>query len=153
MRNPLSNSGKVLKLYVSREGDLSRSDQQEISVDENGVIGDKFYAKEPNRSILLSSIDSYTMAQEQSIDMPYGSLGENILLSYSPYTIPVGEEFRIGEVILVITQNCTLCKSLTKVDSRLPKLLKDDRGIFAKVVKGGIIKIGDTIETNQKETE
>lgn len=147
MQKQPQHDGSVLGLFLSKTG--SREKKEQIKVDTLGVIEDKFYAKEPNRSVLLSSIESYTIAQEQGITIPHGSLGENILLNYNPYTIPVGEEFHIGEVILVITQNCTLCKSLTKIDNRLPKLLKDDRGIFAKVVKGGVIKVGDTIQINQ----
>lgn len=139
------HDGTVLKLFLSKTDESQRVEKDEISVDTLGVVDDKFYAKEPNRSVLLSSIDSYDMAKKQDIDVPLGSLGENILLNYNPYDIPVGKEFKIGEVSLVITQNCTLCKSLTKVDSRLPKLLKDDRGIFARVIKSGVIKIGDTI--------
>jgi hypothetical protein len=48
---------------------------------------------------------------------------------------------------LQITQNCTLCKGLSAVNSKLPKLLKNDRGIFARLIEGSArINIGDTIE-------
>lgn len=148
MNKTPNHDGKVLELYISKAG--ARESREQISVDALGVIDDKFYAKEPSRSVLLSSTDSYSMAKESGIDLPRGSLGENILLNYNPYSIPIGTEFRIGEVVLIITQNCTLCKSLTKVDNRLPKLLKDDRGIFAKVIQGGTIKIGDSLKMNDR---
>lgn len=151
MQKQAEQVATVLALFIS--GESQRIQKEQISVDISGVIDDKFYAKDPNRSILLSSTDSYTLAQESGIELGYGLLGENILLNYNPYTIPLDTEFSIGEVRLLITQNCTLCKSLTKIDNRLPKLLKDDRGIFAKVIKGGIIKIGDTLKIDQKETE
>jgi MOSC domain-containing protein YiiM len=73
-------------------------------------------------------------------------LGENILIDYNPYDLPVGTKLEIGEVVLEISQHCTLCKSLTKVDNALPKLLKNDRGIFAKVVKSGNISLKDKIK-------
>ena len=114
-------------------------------MDKDGVVGDKFYAKELDRSVLISSIDSYLLAKESSIDMSYGSLGENIVMDYNPYSLPTGTKIKIGEVILEISQHCTLCKSLTKVDSKLPKLLKDDRGLFAKVIKSGTIYRGDKV--------
>ena len=77
--------------------------------------------------------------------MPYGSLGENILMDYNPYEMTVGDQIKIGNVHLEITQNCTLCKGLSKIDSKAPKLLSKHRGIFAKAVTDGKIKKGDFI--------
>ncbi len=105
-----------------------------LYLDADGVIGDKFHGVDIDRSILISTIDSYKMAEDMGINLEYGLLGENILMDYNPYGLPTGANIAIGdEVILEISQHCTLCKSLTKIDNRLPKLLKDDRGIFAKV--------------------
>ena len=99
------------------------------------------------RSILLTSLESYKLAQKSDIIMDSGSLGENILIDISPYHLQVGDRVKIGETLLEITQNCTLCKGLSSVHSQLPKLLKNDRGIFTKVVKGkSEIKVGDRVE-------
>jgi MOSC domain-containing protein YiiM len=38
-----------------------------------------------------------------------------------------------------------MCDHLSKIDESLPTLLKDDRGIFAKVIEGGVIKKEDKI--------
>ena len=145
MKNSLSDSRKVLNLYISREGDRYRSQQEEVVVDENGVIGDKFYAKDPQRSVLLTAIDSYLMAEKENITIEHGALGENILIDYNPYLLPAGTTLSIGAVILEISQGCSLCKSLTKIDAKLPKLLKNDRGVFVKVIKGGTIHTGDVV--------
>jgi len=137
--------GKILELFVSKKGDSKRTSKREITLDENGVWEDKFYAKEPNRSVLITSLHSYKLAQDRGIPVEYGSLGENMLVDYNLYHLHIGTQIRIGEVVLEISQNCTLCKSLTKIDSRLPKLLKDDRGVFAKVIKSGFIYADDKI--------
>jgi len=50
---------------------------------------------------------------------------------------------------LQISQNCTLCNSLSKIDPKLPKILKDDRGIFAFVLESGEIKQSDEIKILQ----
>jgi len=140
MRSSLMSSGKILELFVSKKS------VDNIELDNGGVVGDKFYAKEIARSVLISTIESYELAKQNGIDTPLGSLGENILMDYNPYHLPIGSKIQIGNSsVLEITQNCTLCKSLTKVDSKLPKILKDDRGVFAKVIKNGIIKKGDRV--------
>jgi MOSC domain-containing protein YiiM len=138
-------SGEVLSLHLSRVEDGERVSNSEIYVDRSGVLGDKFYGKEDNRSILITAIDSYRMAQKEGIEIPYGSLGENIVVDYNPYHLMPGTRFWIGDVELEITQNCTLCKSLTRVDSRLPKLLRNDRGVFAKALRAGMIRTGDVL--------
>ncbi len=140
--------GKILQLFISikdDEGITKTIEQNTITLDENGVLGDKFYSKDPQRSILLSSIESYTLAQKEGITMPYGSLGENILMDFNPYDLDVGDRLNLGTVTLEITQNCTLCKGLSKVDAKAPKLLKEHRGIFAKAITNGSLSNEDCV--------
>jgi len=138
-------TGLVKELYISVKNS-SRENSQEITVDEQGIHNDKFYAKDVNRSILLSSYDSYILAKNNAIEMIDGSLGENILIDINPYSLTSGTKIYIGEVILEITQNCTICNSLAKIDKNLPQVLKTDRGIFAKAIKSGKIRKGDTVK-------
>jgi len=140
----VSINGNVKKLFISVK-DKGRESKEHLELDENGVNGDKFYAKNTQRAILLTSLDSYKIAKENGIEAEFSSLGENILMDINPYHLTIGDKVIIGEVILEITHNCTLCKSLAKVDAKLPEILKNDRGIFAKTLKSGIVNIGDKI--------
>jgi len=141
-------TGKVIELFITQNSDKkTRLSVDSITIDTNGIIGDKFYAKDPMRSILLSSQYSYKLSQDNNIDINEGALGENILININPYSLIEGNKIKIGNTILEITQNCTLCKGLSSLDSRLPKLLKNDRGIFAKVIEGtSEIHLGDQVE-------
>lgn len=140
----MSKTGTVQKLFISVK-DKKRESKDILELDENGVCGDKFYGKNSSRAILLTSLDSYKIAKENGVEADFSSLGENILLDLNPYSLTIGDKISIGDVILEITHNCTLCKSLAKVDDRLPEILKNDRGIFAKTLKSGIVKIGDKV--------
>ncbi len=137
--------GKVLDLFISKKGIENRINRDKIILDNRGVLEDKFYGKNIQRSVLLASIDSYNLAEENSININYGQLGENILIDYNPYSLTIGTQLIIGLVVLEISQHCTICKSFEKVEKELPQLLKNDRGIFAKVIKSGIIKQNDFI--------
>jgi len=137
--------GKILKLFTSIKGLEKRLEKEQLSFDKNGILDDKFYGKDIQRSILLSSKDSYLLIKEHSITLNYGELGENILMDFNPYLLPVETQLQIGEVILEITQVCTICNHLSKIDRKLPKLLKNDRGIFAKVIKEGTIHKDDAV--------
>ena len=137
--------GHVQKLYITVRGEPSRIHQEQLTLDHEGVVGDKFHGKGLDRSVLIAADYSYNIAKENGLSIDAGILGENILIDYNLYHLLPGDKFAIGEVTFEITQNCTLCKGLSSVDSKLPKLLKNDRGIFAKVLHSGSIKIGDTI--------
>ncbi|NPA66060.1 MAG: MOSC domain-containing protein [Epsilonproteobacteria bacterium] len=145
-----NTQAKVLRLYIST-GDKAnpRKEVESITVDPNGVVGDKFYAKDTNRAILLASVTAYEMAKENNIELEAGALGENIYLDINPCSLIPGDKVTIGEVAFEITQNCTLCKGLSSISSKLPKLLKDDRGIFAKALYKGTIRVGDSVELHR----
>ena len=122
-----------------------RTSASELLLDTKGIINDKHYNKNIERSVLIASLDSYELVENNGIDVAYGSLGENLLIDYNPYQLSTGTRLQINNVVLEISQHCTLCKSLTKVDAKLPKLLKNDRGIFAMVIVSGSIKESDDI--------
>ena len=139
--------GKVLKLFITKDDpNKTRIQTTTIDADKDGILNDKFYKKNDQRAILITSIQSYEMAINNGIDLLEGVLGENILIDINPYHLRAGETLNIGNAMLQITQNCTLCKGLTTINSKLPKLLKNDRGIFAKIINGSVtIKVGDSV--------
>ena len=139
----LQHVGNVIEMFYSTSN--GRVGTTALSLDTKGVLEDKYYNKNTDRSVLITSLDSYKIAKENGIDVAYSALGENLLIDYNPYHLKPGARIQIGDLILEISQNCTLCNSLAKADASLPKLLKDDRGIFAKVIKGGTIVKSDNI--------
>ncbi len=142
MHNKFSD---VIALFTMDPHTSKMHAQEQIQLDLSGVRGDKHYDKEPNRSVLITSLRPYEMAKELGIEMPYGALGENILLDCDLHTLQPGMDLLIGEAVVRIAQNCTLCTHLCAIDPRLPKLLKHDRGIFARVVKGATVHLGDGV--------
>ncbi len=144
--------GSVLELFISIKG-KGKESRDSLVVDEYGIHEDKFYSKDVNRSILITSDDSYKLAKENDIYPVYGSLGENILIDLNPYSLSCGDKIIIGDVELEITQNCTICNSLSKVDKKLPSILKSDRGIFAKALSDGKIRKNDRVSIIRRNNE
>ncbi|UFH59317.1 MOSC domain-containing protein [Sulfurovum mangrovi] len=139
------NVGKVIALYITTPENNERISKNILQVDEEGILLDKHYGKDLDRSILVTSIDSYKLVEKEGITIPQGALGENLLIDYNPYALPVGTRIQIGTSIVKICQDCTMCKHLSSIDKKVPKLLKDDRGVFVNVVKPGWIKVDDEI--------
>lgn len=141
----MKNVGKVIDLFVSQQDKSGRAEKETLTLDPKGIVEDKYYDTNVQRSVLITSQESYALASSHHIKMPYGSLGENVLIDYNPYHLTAGDQLRIGDVILEISQYCTMCDHLSKIDKDLPTLLKDDRGIFARVIESGVIKKEDEI--------
>ena len=135
--------GNVIEMFYSTSN--GRVNTTALALDTKGVLEDKYYNKNTDRSVLITSLDSYKLAKKHGVDAAYSALGENLLIDYNPYHLKPGARLHIGDIVLEISQNCTLCNSLAKADASLPKLLKDDRGIFARVIKGGTIVKSDNI--------
>ena len=137
--------GSVKGLYLSIKGNSNRKIQEHLYLDCDGVKEDKFYAKDKERAILVTSLASYTLALEHGITIEQGILGENIIIDYNLYHLLPGDRITIAGLELEVTQNCTLCNGLSKVDAKLPKLLKEGRGIFMKAITSGSVKKGDSV--------
>ncbi len=139
----MTKVGNIFSLFYSTANGQTTS--IELLLDEKGVIDDKHYNSNIDRSVLITSLDSYKLIKSANIDVSHGLLGENLLIDYNPYHLNTGDRLKIGSVILEISQHCTLCKGFAKLDTKLPKLLKNDRGVFAKVLESGSIKKNDFI--------
>lgn len=137
--------GTVQKLFLAHKDTKKRAAQQHISVDPEGIIGDKFYGKNKERSVLLVATLAYEMMNQKDISAHFGDLSENIVVDFNPYLLKEGTQLRIGEVVLQITHHCTLCDSLKTIDPCVPTLLANDRGVFAQVIKSGVINENQTI--------
>jgi MOSC domain-containing protein YiiM len=131
--------GQCLALYVSGKP------AAEIALDSGGVIGDGHYGKNPTRAIMIASTLAYEKARQNGINLREGALEENILVDFDPYDLPLETRIHIGDVVVELAQYGTICKSLTRIDNQLPKLLKGERGIFARVIQSGTILAGDAV--------
>jgi len=139
----MTKIGNISALFYTASNGFSSISK--LLMDKKGIVKDKHYNKDMDRSVLITSLASYILAKNNSIDVPYGALGENLLIDYNPYHLQAGTRLKIADVVLEISQHCTLCKSFSKIDSKLPNLLKNDRGVFAKVIESGCIKLDDDI--------
>ena len=69
MKNRIGASkGKVQKMFISQKEKSQRTLMRRIVVDKDGVWEDKFYGKDPHRSVLITSIDSYNLAKDKKVE-------------------------------------------------------------------------------------
>jgi len=129
----------IVRLFIAEADRKGRTECDELVFDNGGILGDKFHGKNPDRSVLITGRPAYELADEQGIALEEGDLGENILLDLDPRELEEGCIVRIGEVELEMSRRCPICGHLALYDPRLPGLVKDLRGVYLFVRKGGRI--------------
>ncbi|WP_337870600.1 MOSC domain-containing protein [Meiothermus sp.] len=115
-------------------------------VEGKGVEGDRHFGRHPDRAVLIAGQASYAKARQAGIELPWGALGENLLVDFDPHALSPQSRLKIGGAALELTQVCTVCDTLSAFDLRLPKLLYNARGVYAKVLQSGLVRVGDPVE-------
>ena len=139
----MKNIGKVLKTFsaTKESSGLPRPNVEELNLIVGyGIENDKFAGKKLDQTVMIVGIQSYEIANQNDIELEFGTLGENILLDFDPHIFEVGKQLFIENSIIEITQVCTVCNHLSVFDKNLPLLLKSHRGLYCKIIKNGIIK-------------
>jgi MOSC domain-containing protein YiiM len=94
------------------------------------------------RQVLL--VDRETL---EAMDLRPGVIRENITTEGMDVNgLAQNQELRIGEVRLLVSEICHPCDQLEKVRPGLRREMRGRRGMLCKVLAGGTIRRGDTIE-------
>ncbi len=137
--------GKVLYTFSAIKGSsgLPRPQVEKLVLKEGyGIENDKFAGDELHKTVMIIGKKSYDMAKEEGIELQKGSYGENILFDFDPHTLQVGDRLQIADALIEITEKCTLCNHLSVFGAKLPKLIKNHRGLYCKIIKGSEITRG-----------
>ena len=105
-----------------------------------GIVGD-CHAGTPGRDVSL-------LPREALGGVPYGGYGENIdTAGLDILGLAEGTLLTIGDGIrLQITQRGKTCPSRCAIYYKLGNCIMQEKGIFAAVLEGGEVVVGDTIE-------
>jgi MOSC domain-containing protein YiiM len=138
---------RVISLHAGSERGFPRPQVEHIHLIAGfGLEGDRKAGKRENRAVLLLGRNSYDHLAALGLHLPYGGLGENIVLDGDPHTLEVGSLLAIGETLLEISLYCTPCKTLReRYGEDFPARLGKRRGMLARVLRGGPIKPGDGV--------
>ncbi|MBZ2174730.1 MOSC domain-containing protein [Schnuerera sp. xch1] len=140
--------GKVVDINRSeKKGIVKKPIEKGIFVKDYGLEGDAHVGKW-HRQISLLGIESFKKMKDLGVDgLNHGDFAENITTEgLILYELLVGTRLRIGETIQEVTQIGKECHTGCAIAQKVGKCIMPKEGIFTKVIKGGIVKPGDTIE-------
>jgi MOSC domain-containing protein YiiM len=138
---------KVTSIAISTHKGTPKSSVAEAVLREgHGLEGDA-HAGPWHRQVSLLAGERINEARERGLDVTFGDFAENIATQGIDWKkVPVGSRFRIGEEAVVeITQIGKECHGKCAVYYRSGDCIMPREGVFARVIKGGLIKTGSPI--------
>ena len=139
---------KIVSLSISKKKGTRKTTILEARLVENfGFEGDA-HAGDWHRQVSFLASESIEATRARGLDVTFGDFAENIATSGIDWlSVPVGTRFRLGEDALVeITQIGKECKKKCAIFYQAGDCIMPREGVFAKVLRGGVIRCDDAIE-------
>ena len=112
-----------------------------------GLIGDAHADSSTHRQVSLLAVESIDKMRELGFEVGPGDLAENLTTEgLEVASLPVGTQISIGkDVLLEVTQIGKECHSGCAIFRQTGKCIMPKEGVFARVLRGGSVRVGDQI--------
>lgn len=139
--------GKIMAVCISEKRGTQKKNIEKVRLIENfGLEGDA-HGGNWHRQVSLLSYEKVRAFEEKGISVEDGAFGENLLVEGFDFkTLPVGTRFRCGDVLLEMAQIGKECHSHCEIYQAVGDCIMPREGVFARVLHGGEIQIGDEME-------
>ncbi len=139
-------SAKIVSLNISPKKGTSKKPLEKVIVKENyGLEGDA-HSGDHHRQVSLLGFESIKSVEKQGYTIGCGGFGENITTEgITLYELQIKTILKINDVVLEVSQIGKVCHRPCKIYYDVGKCIMPRQGIFAIVLKGGEIKVGDEI--------
>ncbi len=144
--------GTIVSVNISsRKGQKKRGIGTCILMADYGMDGDAHAGMEIRQVSLLAqeSIDKITA---MGIEVGPGDFAENLTTKgFVLHELPLGTRFKVGEAVLLeLTQIGKICHDRCAIFKAVGDCVMPREGIFVKVITGGEVKAGDSIQVISK---
>lgn len=145
-------NGRVISINISKEKGKSKKPVDKAILIENfGIQGDS-HAAPGERQISLLGIESIRKFKNKcpkinKINIGPGDFAENITTEgIDLKNLKIGTKLKIGECIIEISKIGKECHNYCEIYKKVGDCIMPKEGVFAKVIKPGLINVNDKIE-------
>ena len=139
--------GIIKAVCISEKKGTQKHPVEEAEFVEDWGIKNDAHAGKWHRQVSLLSYEKIEEFRKKGAPVDEGAFGENLLVEGFDFkNLPVGTRFRCGEVLLEMTQIGKECHSHCEIYQAVGDCIMPREGVFARVLHGGMIQIGDELE-------
>lgn len=139
--------GKVTAICISEKRGTQKVNIKEGKFIVDFGIENDAHAGNWHRQVSLISFEQIEDFKKRGAQVEPGAFGENVIVQGIDFkSLPVGTRFKCNEVELEMTQIGKKCHHHCQIFHQVGDCIMPREGVFAKVLKGGIIKVGDEME-------
>lgn len=141
--------GKIVAISISEKKGVKKKNVAQAIVKKNyGIVGDAHAGSQ--RQVSLLADESIEKIKAKGLGVAPGDFAENITTTGIVLsTLSIGTILSLGKsVVLEITQIGKVCHDRCYIYHSVGDCVMPKEGIFAKVVKGGTIKVCDEVSVN-----
>jgi len=141
---------KILAVCISETVGVPKTPLAEggVFMEEYGLEGDAHASSEWHRQVSLLAQESIEKMRAMGLNVNPGDFAENITTEgLELHTLPVGTRLTAGEAVLLeVSQIGKECHVGCAIFQQLGKCIMPKEGIFARVIRSGLIRPGDSLE-------
>ncbi len=133
---------EIKAISISKKKGTKKENVQEAVLVENfGIIGDAHAGSERQVSLLAEE-----SINKMKLDVGPGDFAADITTSgVDLMSLDIGARLKTGDVLLEITQKGKVCHTKCNIYYQAGDCVMPKEGVFARVIKGGGIKVGEEI--------
>lgn len=138
--------GNIIAVCSSEQkGTQKRNVNSAVFIEDWGIEGDA-HAGKWHRQVSLLSHDKVEEFRARGAEVKDGAFGENLVVSGIDFrSLPIGTRFACNEVLLELTQIGKQCHNGCEIFKKMGDCIMPREGVFARVLNGGTISVGDTL--------
>ena len=139
--------GKVIAVCTSPEKGTQKTNiRRGVFIEDYGIEGDA-HAGKWHRQVSLLSYEKIEAFRARGAVVEDGAFGENLVVEGIDFkTLPIGTRFQCNDVVLELTQIGKECHHGCEIFQKMGECIMPREGVFAIVLHGGEIKVGDNLK-------
>ena len=136
----------IRAVCISEKKGTAKKNIKEAEIIQNFGLKDDAHAGNWHRQVSLLSFEKIEEFKSLGVDVKDGDFGENLIVEGIDLSkLPIGTKMAINEVLLEVTQIGKECHTGCAIAQAVGKCIMPTEGIFARVLKGGRVKVGDSV--------
>ncbi len=147
---------RIIAVCKSKEKETKKKAVASSTLRENyGLVGDAHADSGTHRQVSLLAIESINKMRSLGLNVGPGDFAENLTVEgIDLVSLPVGTRLGIGdEIVLEISQIGKECHNGCAIFQQVGKCIMPEEGVFARVIRGGLVKAADTIKVKDEERQ